>query len=77
MQLPRLLLILALPSMPGRRRQAAFWGRTISGSTSVSPYTELNLCTISQHCSIMGFWSSPAGTVVALKAVMSAAWLMG
>ena len=25
----------------------------------------------------MGRWSSPAGTVVALKAVMSAAWLMG
>ena len=28
-------------------------------------------------CSIMGAWSSPTGTVVALKAVMSAAWLMG
>ena len=32
------LLILALPSVPGRRRQAALSGNRISGSTNVSPY---------------------------------------
>ena len=33
--------------------------------------------TISFVCSIIGTWSSPTGTTVALKAVMSAAWLTG
>ena len=53
-QLPRDLLILALPSIPGRRRHALLEGSTISGSVRVSPYTVLNLCTISLHCSSIG-----------------------
>ena len=77
MQLPRDLLILALPSVPGRRLHASVSGRSISGSTSTGEYTELNLRTISRVCSIIGSWSSPAGTVVALNAVISAAWLIG
>ena len=77
MQLFSDLDILALPSVPGRRMQAAFSGSRISGSTSVSPYTALNLWTISRVCSIIGSWSSPTGTVVALKAVMSDACEMG
>ena len=71
MQLPSDFDILALPSVPGRRRQAQFSGSMISGMTSVWPYTELNLCTISRVCSIIGSWSSPTGTVVARNAVMS------
>ena len=54
MALPSDLLILAMPSMPGRRMHALLSGSSICGSTSVSPYTELNLCTISLHCSSMG-----------------------
>ncbi len=77
MQLQSDFDILALPSVPGRRMQTAFSGSRISGSTSAGPYTVLNLWTISRVCSIIGSWSSPAGTVVALNAVMSAAWLMG
>ena len=49
----------------------------IAAKTTGTPYTELNLCTISRHCSIIGIWSSPTGTVVALNAVISAAWLIG
>ena len=54
MQLPSDFDILALPSVPGRRRQAALSGSRISGMTRVSPYTELNLWTISRVCSIIG-----------------------
>ena len=59
------------------RVHALLDGRMISGSVSVSPYTLLNLCTISLHCSNIGSWSSPTGTAVARKAVISAAWLIG
>ena len=77
MQLPRDLLIFALPSVPGRRRHASLSGRRAVGSTSVSPYSSLNRRTISLACSIMGSWSSPTGTVSAMNAVMSAVWLTG
>ena len=70
------LLIFALPSVPGRRQHTSFSGISAVGSTSVSPYTLLNLRTISLACSIIGSWSSPTGTVVALKAVISDAWLI-
>ena len=74
MQFPKDLLILALPSMPGRRKQALLSGSKISGSTKVSVlYNILKRRTISLVCSIIGSWSSPTGTVVALKAVISEA----
>ena len=72
MQFPKDLLIFAIPSVPGRRKQDLFSGSTALGSTSVSPYKPLKLRTISRACSSIGSWSSPTGTVVALNAVMSA-----
>ena len=49
----------------------------ISGSTSTSLYVWLKRRTSSRVTSIIGSWSSPAGTVVALNRAMSAAWLTG
>ena len=66
-----------IQSMVPELTEALLDGRMISGSVKVSPYTVLNLCTISLHCSSIGSWSSPTGTVVARNAVISAAWLMG
>ncbi|MNT20927.1 hypothetical protein D3C72_1562490 [compost metagenome] len=71
MALPIDLLILALPSTPGRRPNSGI--RALhSGSTS-RPTWWLIRRTISLVCSISGAWSSPTGTTCALKAVMSAA----
>ena len=50
-------------------------GMAYRGTFVVNP--EGKRRTISRACSIIGSWSSPTGTVVARKAVMSAAWLMG
>jgi len=69
MVLPSDLLILALPSMPGRRPTS---GTKALASTRISrPTVRLKRRTISLHCSIIGIWSSPTGTTLALKAVMS------
>ena len=76
-QFPIDLLILAFPSVPGNLPHVSFLGITASGSTKTSPYKLLKLLTISLVCSIIGSWSSPTGTVVALNAVISAAWLTG
>ena len=73
--LPSDLLIFALPSIPGSRVTA---DSTASHSTSTGCSTvALKRRTSSLVCSIIGNWSSPTGTCVALNAVMSAAWLTG
>ena len=63
--------------MPGNLLHVSFFDKYISGSFKTSPYVELNVLTISLHCSNNGSWSSPTGTKSALKAVISAAWLIG
>ncbi len=76
MQLPRDLLILALPSMPGRRRQASFWGSTIWAHQRLAvDGVELvhDLAALLQHGHLVLAYGHGGGR----KAVMSAAWLMG
>ena len=38
----------------GHGQQLSFSGISAFGITNASPYTLLNLCTISRHCSIIG-----------------------
>ncbi|MCY1244012.1 hypothetical protein D9M72_570610 [compost metagenome] len=73
--LPSDLLILALPSTPGRRPNLGI-SALHSGSMS-RPTWLLMRRTISLVCSISGAWSSPTGTTWALNAVMSAACAAG
>ncbi len=77
MQLFSDLDILALPSVPGRRMQAAFSGSRISGSTSVAAVHRVELVDDFARLLDHRLLSSPAGTVVARKAVMSDACEMG
>src|SRR5450830_568541 len=59
-------------------RQAPCSDKTSLHSTRISlPTTLLKRRTSSLVCSIIGNWSLPTGTRLALKAVISAAWLTG
>ena len=64
MVLPKDLLILALPSIPGTRGASGF--RRAWGSGKVSPKRWLKRRAISRVSSMCCTWSSPTGTVSAL-----------
>ncbi len=69
--------ILALPSKPGKRLHIGKQIEPYTQAVIPKPIDGLSGVQFDLVCSIIGIWSSPTGTTVALNAVISAACATG